>query len=243
LLPVICEGAAAILKIAAHEEERRGTALLVYYAGAGAVRVLASEGDAILLERAAGRKSLSRMSAEGEDDEATRILCEVAGLLHAPRLAPPPTALVPLDTWFQPLADAAAAYGGAFAAPAATAAELLREPRDPVPLHGDLHHSNVLDGGPRGWLAIDPKALIGERGFDFANLFRNPNFDVARAPGRLRHRAGIVAERAGLDARRLLQWVLAYAGLGAAWSLEDGEDPALNLAIAETAAAELRSTG
>lgn len=243
LLPVLCEGAPAILKVAVHEEERRGVALMAYYAGAGAVRVLARDGDATLLERATGTRSLSRMSAEGEDEETTRILCDTAARLHAPR-GKPPTGLVSLDAWFRPLAQAADTHGGAFAAPAAMAAQLLREPRNRMPLHGDLHHGNVLDGGGgRGWLAIDAKGLIGERGFDFANHFRNPTFDVALAPGRLRRRAGIIAERADLDVRRLLQWVLAYAGLGAAWSLEDGDDPAENFGIAEAAAAELRSIG
>jgi streptomycin 6-kinase len=39
--------------------------------------------------------------------------------------------------------------------------------------------------GPRGWLAIDPKGLCGERGFDFVNIFCNPDFALATAPGRL----------------------------------------------------------
>jgi len=36
--------------------------------------------------------------------------------------------------------------------------------------------------GPRGWLAIDPKGLCGERGFDFVNIFCNPDFALATAP-------------------------------------------------------------
>jgi streptomycin 6-kinase len=47
-----------------------------------------------------------------------------------------------------------------------------------------------------------------------------------------------VAEAAGLDRDRLLRWILAYSGLSAAWSLEDGQDPALALAVAGIAAAE-----
>ena len=51
----------------------------------------------------------------------------------------------------------------------------------------------------------------------------------------------LVAEQAGLDRARLLKWILAYAGLGAAWSLDSGhdEDTRVGLAIAEIAAAEL----
>lgn len=41
--------------------------------------------------------------------------------------------------------------------------------------------------GERGWLAIDPKRLLGERSFDFANIFTNPDLTdlaqpVARSP-------------------------------------------------------------
>ncbi len=44
---------------------------------------------------------------------------------------------------------------------------------------------------------------------------------------------------ADVERARLLLWVLAYAGLSASWSLEDGDNPALALAVAEIAAAEL----
>jgi streptomycin 6-kinase len=47
--------------------------------------------------------------------------------------------------------------------PAATARELLAKPSEVVILHGDIHRGNVLDFGPRGWLASDPKGLVGER--------------------------------------------------------------------------------
>jgi streptomycin 6-kinase len=63
--------------------------------------------------------------------------------------------------------------------------KLLDDPRDIVALHGDIHHGNILDFGERGWLAIDPKGLIGERGFDYANNFCNPDAAIATRPGRL----------------------------------------------------------
>jgi aminoglycoside/hydroxyurea antibiotic resistance kinase len=56
-------------------------------------------------------------------------------------------------------------------------------------LHGDLHHGNVLDFGLRGWLAIDPKGLLGERGFDFANIFTNPISPIRGAASRVAWRS------------------------------------------------------
>jgi streptomycin 6-kinase len=37
----------------------------------------------------------------------------------------------------------------------------------------------------------------------------------------------------------LLKWTLAFTGLSAAWILADGDQPELDLAVAELAAAEL----
>ena len=157
---------------------------------------------------------------------------------------PPPPPLTPLDICFEDLAPVAAAQGGILARCAATAAALLAAPREIGVLHGDLHHGNVLDFGRRGWLAIDPKGLVGERGFDFANIFTNPDLadaapPVAVLPDRFARRLGIVAAAASLERRRLLQWVLAWTGLSAAWFIGDGLPGDVDLRVAALAAAEL----
>jgi Aminoglycoside/hydroxyurea antibiotic resistance kinase len=48
LPPVLHRGEAAILKLCAHEDERRGGAVMGWWDGDGAARVLAREGDALL---------------------------------------------------------------------------------------------------------------------------------------------------------------------------------------------------
>jgi streptomycin 6-kinase len=105
--------------------------------GDGAAQVFAHDGDAVLMERAVGERSLGRMARCGQDDEATRILCAVAARLHASRPGPSPQ-LVPLSQWFAALWPAAATHGG-----------LLADPRDTCVLRGDIHHANVLDFGAR----------------------------------------------------------------------------------------------
>jgi streptomycin 6-kinase len=47
------------------------------------------------------------------------------------------------------------------------------------------------------------------------------------------------AEAAGLECNRLLKWILADAGLSAAWTMGEGERPEVALAVAEISAAEL----
>ena len=184
LLPVRRRGVPAMLKLPMEAEERRGSLLMPWWNGKGAARVLAHDRDALLLERAMGHGSLAAYARIGRDDEATRILCAAIATLHAHDAAPPPD-LVALTPWFRDLWPAAETHGGILARSADTARELLAHPQDVVVLHGDIHHDNVLDFGARGWLAIDPKGLIGERGFDYANLFCNPENDIEVSPRRI----------------------------------------------------------
>lgn len=242
LLPVRAGARPAMLKLPRADEERAGGQLMPWWNGEGAARVYRHDPQtgALLLERALGKRSLARLAEDGQDDEASRVLCAVADRLHAPRPVPPPD-LVPLESWFRALWNASARLGGMFQDAEASARALLGAPQDVTVLHGDLHHGNVLDGGERGWLAIDPKGLRGERGFDYANIFFNPTLAFAGQPGRLARQAQVVAAEARLERRRLLGWVLAYAGLSAAWWLEDAQASQVVsvLEVARLAAAEL----
>lgn len=243
LFPVLWRGKAAMLKIAANPEERRGGAVLDWWNGRGAARVFKMDGDAVLLERACGGRSLPQLARAGRDDDATRIICGVAAELHAPRTRPLPR-LTPLSERFGRLESVASNSGGVFADCAATARGLLTDPQEVVVLHGDIHHGNVLDFGGRGWLAIDPKGLFGERGFDYANLFCNPAFgdpsrQFAALSDRFAQRLKIVVETSGVDRRRLLRWIVAWAGLSAAWLIDDDHCPETNMRLAELALAEI----
>src|SRR5215204_6160928 len=205
LLPVRRGDQPAMIKISHVVEERRGPHIMLWWNGVGAARVLEFDGDAVLLERATGTRSLNGMAKAGDDDGATRILCDAVMRLHAPRDAPLPEQLIPLNLWFQELAPAAERFGGILRLSDVIARELLSEPRDQVPLHGDIHHDNILDFGERGWLAIDPKGLYGERGFDYGNIFTNPvESDLPTEPGILQRRLEIIIEMTGMERERML---------------------------------------
>lgn len=238
LLPVRRKGAPAILKIARVAEERRGNRVMAWWDGRGAAPVLGQDDRALLMARAQGEGSLARMARVGDDHQASGILCRAAARLHACE-GRPPFKLVQLADWFGPLTCQNGGHDGAIGRAAAAAQELLESEREIVVLHGDLHHGNVLDFGELGWLAIDPKGLLGERTFDFVNILRNPNPLLAVAPERLAQQASLLASQANLDRRRLLQWLLAFSGLSAVWLLEDGDDADFDLAMAAIVTAEL----
>jgi streptomycin 6-kinase len=240
LLPVLFAGRPAMLKIADDEAERAGGALMQWWDGDGAAKVYAYDGTAVLLERANGTRSLLAMAGNGEDDDASRILCRTVARLHAPRNQALPE-LIPLRRWFRDLEPAARTHGGTLAECRRIAETLLADPRGETVLHGDFHHSNILDFEDHGWLAIDPKGLVGEAGYDYANIFANEDLSTIAHPGRLQRQLMIVSEATGLEPRRLLQWIAAYSGLSAAWFLGDGSVSAAQspLAIARIALAEL----
>ncbi len=238
LLPVRYKNMPAMLKIVRATEEQASRKLMVWWDGQGSAQIHAHDSNALLMERATGEYSLIKMATHHQDDEATRIICKVISHLHAQtNKASIPSTLTPLSDWFSALYKASQKYEGVFYNAMKIADELLNNPQEVVVLHGDIHHGNVLDFGVRGWLAIDPKSLVGERGYDFANIFCNPNLDIATKPGRLEQQIDIVTKASGLNKRRLLKWVLSYAALSAAWHLEDHGNPELAMMIMSIASA------
>ena len=72
-------------------------------------------------------------------------------------------------------------------------------------MHGDFHHHNLLRS-QRGWLAIDPKPMLGEPEYDVPPFLWNP------LPCRLR--LDVLESRlatfaaAGLDEERMRKWTV-----------------------------------
>jgi streptomycin 6-kinase len=52
-------------------------------------------------------------------------------------------------------------------------ARFMDESEPQVLLHGDLHHFNILLDENRGWIAIDPKGVIGARCLDIGRFIGN----------------------------------------------------------------------
>ncbi|MGB3502345.1 MAG: aminoglycoside phosphotransferase family protein [Mesorhizobium sp.] len=207
-------------------EPPRAVDFLRWRDGQASVRLIDTSGDIQLLEHAGDETLLGHLETHG-DDSATEIACDVLLRLHAssPRTVPP--SLQPLRDYFQSLflradADVAAGLTSQYVEAARVAERLLRAEHAPIPLHGDIHHENIMHGG-RGWLTIDPKGLIGDRAFDAANLFYNPiESDLRYSPARIARMSTILSERLNIDRAHLMDWAFAFTALSASWHEEDG---------------------
>lgn len=87
------------------------------------------------------------------------------------------------------------------------ARELAHDDVDMVPLHGDLHPGNVIDGGARGLVALDPRACAGDRASDTVDWLMWRITDPAQA----QQRAEELSDAMNVDAERMLQWARAFA--------------------------------
>ncbi|TPK94684.1 MULTISPECIES: aminoglycoside phosphotransferase family protein [unclassified Mesorhizobium] len=221
-------------------DELRGEHYLAWRRGEGAVQLIGRDGNRMLLEYA-GDRLLSEHLAEHGDDAATAIAADVMAKLLSPSEHTSPPDLQPLRERYVSLfraakVDRAAGRTSLYVHAADIAERLLAYPHAVRPLHGDLHHDNILLG-PRGWLAIDPKGVLGDPGFDAANMFYNPldRDDLCLDPRRIAHMADIFGRTLGQPPRAILDHAIAYGCLSAAWHREDKNavDENRELAVAE----------
>jgi streptomycin 6-kinase len=212
------DGTPCVLKIyKPGSDEAPGARFLRAHEGCGVVRVLESANGAALLERARPGTSLDMLCAQGRDDEATHILCDTVERMQSARAS--------IEDWptvasngseFSRYRPAGRLTQAVIDRAAETFRALCTSQRDPVLLHGDLHHENILRDDARGWLAIDPKGIVGELAYEFAAPLRNPG-PLPVTPERLHARVEIICARLGLKHRRVLGWAFARNTLVALW--------------------------
>ena len=207
-------------------DELRGEHYLAWRRGEGSVRLLGRDGHSMLLEYA-GETLLRQVLDEQGDNAATAIAADLLAKLFSPSKHPFPPELQPLRERFSSLfrkaaTDRDAGNGTIYVKAAIIADRLLANPHDIRPLHGDLHHDNILHG-PRGWLAIDPKGVIGDPGFDAANMFYNPldRDGLCLDPERIAYMAEVFAGTLAQTPPAILDHAIAYGCLSASWHHED----------------------
>ncbi|MFI8070366.1 aminoglycoside phosphotransferase family protein [Streptomyces sp. NPDC086033] len=224
VLPVVrrTDGTPAALKLQLLDEESVGEPVaLRLWDGDGAVRLLDHDPvtHTMLLERLDSDRMLSTLP--GTRDAVLVIAHLLAHLTAEPApagmrrlgdiaramLDRTPEALkrVPDPEVRRTLADCAAAVR-----------EVADEPGDRL-LHWDLHDENVLAAERAPWLAIDPKPLAGDPGFELWPALDN-RFDADEITWRFDAMTDVL----GLDRARARAWTLGRLLQNSLWDIEDG---------------------
>jgi len=220
------DGSPAVLKVNFPEPESEHEAeALARWNGAGSVRLLARDEErrALLVERCLPGTQLWEVEESRANEIAADLLAQLwqASPTDAFRSLAGEAARWASElrvTWEaagRPFEQALLDEAVEFLATATSTGE------DDALLHQDLHGGNILSSD-RGWLAIDPKPLMGERAFDIASLLRDRRDDLARDPdaaGRVRRRLDFFSDRLELDRERVRGWGMVHA---LAWGFEGG---------------------
>lgn len=199
--------------------------------GDGTCQLLACDEEKgfLLLERLQPGMMLSELE---NDDERTHIAIDVMenlAFLRGEETLPLHNNFIQLTDWFDGLKEIRPMFdGGTGPIPEkllerveATLPGLFAE-GDVRLLHGDFHHFNILSS-ERGWLAIDPKGVIGPAGYEIGPLMLNPwikPMDRDRFKVQAKRRVDILRERLGWEREKTLGWALAHSILSAYWDLE-----------------------
>ncbi|MFE2418837.1 aminoglycoside phosphotransferase family protein [Streptomyces hokutonensis] len=234
VLPVLrADGSRAALKLQYLDDETAGEPIaLRTWAGEGAVRLLKYDTTTgtLLLERLDATRALTH---EPDTRAATLVIARLLARLTT--VSAPPELHRRLGTLTTAMLERTPAALPRIPAPsdrhliedcAAAVREVATEPGDRL-LHWDLHYDNVLavadathdDRGP--WLAIDPKPLAGDPGFE---LF--PALDNRFDPDEIRWRFDAMTDVIGIDRARARAWTLGRVLQNTLWSIESGGQPA-----------------
>ncbi|MBE0683172.1 MAG: hypothetical protein IH589_14785 [Anaerolineales bacterium] len=218
-----------------NSEQASEMAALRLFNGEGACQLLDcdEERGAFLLERLNPGIMLAELK---DDDERTHIAIDVMQNLIFRRggVTPPlQNKFIQLSAWFDDLKTVRSKFDGRtgpfpkeiFERVESFLPELFAD-EDVNLIHGDFHHFNILKS-ERGWLAIDPKGVIGPAGYEIGPLMINPWNSLSDGTSfkvQTERRMDIFRERLGWEREKIIQWSVAHAVLSAWWDFQDDMD-------------------
>lgn len=208
---------------------------LAAWKGVGMVRLLRYELDqgAILMEWLDHSTSLDNVEIHQAVDAAAALLRKLSVI------APPTAQIISLgdhvqgwpDRWLRDWERLGRPLHRSLIDAAAEICQDLTPRAARMLVDHDLHYRNILDSGRAGWLAVDPKGVIGDPEFSLGPLMWN------RFGGEtdIQWRFDRYVDQAGLDVDRARGWLLVSVVDFFLWSTGVGltYDPAACRAIAE----------
>jgi streptomycin 6-kinase len=208
-------------------------ATLSLFDGEGTVRLLDHDATRgmLLLERVAPGTPLFKLQ-EGSD--ATRTAATLMRRLWQ-RSPPAEHSFPSLTIWFRAFQRLRHRFeGGSGPFPAEliakaedTFAELDATSENHVLLHGDLHHDNILFSEKRGWVAIDPKGVVGDPAYEIVPFMLNQlprNSSESATMELLNERLSLFSDELQISRERLARWPFCHAVLSALWDFEEGSE-------------------
>lgn len=227
--PCVCaDGSEAVLKVGCPAEQRtlfNEAKMLRLIGGKGLVKLLHFDENrfALLLEKLSPGENLKTI-CRGDEVRATRIAIEVMRRLW--REPPGDNSFQRLGDWFGGFekAEKTVFNGGHLKKARAFYEELAATSGRQMLLHGDLHHENILSAEREPFLAIDPKGIVGDPGYETGTFLINQARWLLPAPDLKKRLAGSIrqlAEGLEIEPQNLKKWVFAQAVLSAWWTFED----------------------
>lgn len=226
---VLCDGRKAVLKIGFPKNKAsvsRENKILKIFDGEGIVKALDfdEENCALLMERLLPGENLKKI-CKADDRKANQTAIEIMRKLW--REPPVSTEIVTLDKWMRNFVEAENFQdetAQVFSKGRDFYRELLESSNQKILLHGDFHHENVLSAQREPFLAIDPRGIIGDIGYEISIFLNNPRSWILEHPDSkkiLTNRIVQSSEAFEIEPKTLYQWASALPALAAFWSLQD----------------------
>ena len=206
-------------------EAKLESAALRFYDGNGSVKLLDSDTKkGVLLRSYAFFPSLSSLFPH-KDDESVLAAISVIKKLHSKPLLTTDVVFPNIEDLLTGLKNNNIIPTSHIERAKAISQSLITTQGHKVLLHGDLHHGNILSDGRYGWIAIDPKGVIGEPAYEVGAFIRNPMpkiiADNCNFSKIILRRIGIFSECLNIDIERIELWTYIQSVLAACWAVED----------------------
>jgi streptomycin 6-kinase len=229
-----------VLKLVKREgDEWNAGDVVSVFEGNGMVRVYEYTNGAMLLERLQPGTPLLIMALDGRDEEATDILAGVIKKMWTSEVPDGCRTNTASARGFERYLLSADKQIPRHLVECAQQvfSDLGTTQSRPRLLHGDLQHYNVLFDSRRGWIAIDPKGVIGEVEYEIGPVLFNPVERAEQFLSRptIERRLRQFTDKLAVNYERMLAWSFARAVLSAIWDVQDGfevdaSNPSLRLA-------------
>ena len=179
------------------------------------------ERNAFLMENLEPGYSLKNYLRQGDDDSATKIVCQMIRDLQSQKHS---------GLKFRHLSELSGAFSvlkGHFNFKLLSKSEglfkdLTSDRSQDVILHGDLHHDNILLS-EHGWKVIDPHGYVGDPAAEIGPMVRNFIECLPQKqplPEVVAHRMHTIADELPFDPQKIKAWALCVTTLCAAWTFE-----------------------